>query len=195
MAGRWAGARGWIRGPLNRAAGTRPPASARAPGGTAHCSSSTGLSWSGSSGGAGRWAPGSMGGDDEIGRREHGRRRAHGHADWPDSAGRRRPVIDGVGHSRSTTRRHQRVVCGRGRDPTLRTAGRYKVANCARAQPVFYRFGRLTHGKVISVSVLSGCWRSQETDVFCTDVAGLIDDDGVVSTTATGSAPTAPGAA
>ena len=159
-AGRWAGARGWIRGPLNRAAGTRPPASARAPGGTAHCSSSTGLSWSGSSGGAGRWAPGSMGGDDEIGRRGHGRRRAHGHADWPDSAGRRRPVIDGVGHSRSTTRRHQRVVCGRGRDPTL-----------------------------------SGCWRSQETDVFCTDVAGLIDDDGVVSTTATGSVPTAPGAA
>ena len=32
---------------------------------------------------------------------------------------------------------------------------RYKVANCARAQPVFYRFGRLTHGKVISVSVLT----------------------------------------
>ena len=65
--------------------------------------------------GQGRWAPGSMSGDDEIGRRGHGRRRAHGHADWPDIAGRRRPVIDGVGHSRSTTRRHQRVVCGRGR--------------------------------------------------------------------------------
>ena len=36
---------------------------------------------------------------------------------------------------------------------------RYKVANCTRAQPVFHRFGRLAHGKVISVSVLSvsGC--------------------------------------
>ena len=33
--GRWTGARGWIRGPRNRSAGTRPPAPARAPGGTA----------------------------------------------------------------------------------------------------------------------------------------------------------------
>ena len=34
---------------------------------------------------------------------------------------------------------------------------RYKVANCTHAQPVFYGFPRFAHGKVISVSVLSGC--------------------------------------
>ena len=49
----------------------------------------------------------------------------------------------------------ERVVCGRGRDPTLRTGDRYKVANCIQAQPVFYGFARLAHGKVISVGVLS----------------------------------------
>ena len=31
---------------------------------------------------------------------------------------------------------------------------RYKVANCIQAQPVFYGFARLAHGKVISVGVL-----------------------------------------
>ena len=33
---------------------------------------------------------------------------------------------------------------------------RYKVANCIQAQPVFYGFARVAHGKVISVSVLKG---------------------------------------
>ena len=36
---------------------------------------------------------------------------------------------------------------------------RYKVANCAHAQPVFYVFARLAHGKVISVSVLTRIMR------------------------------------
>ena len=34
-----------------------------------------------------------------------------------------------------------------------------KVANCPHAQPVFYGFARLAHGKVISVSVLRVSWR------------------------------------
>ena len=35
-------------------------------------------------------------------------------------------------------------------------SGRYKVANCTQAQPVFYGFAGLPDGKVILVSVLSG---------------------------------------
>ena len=34
-------------------------------------------------------------------------------------------------------------------------SGRYKVANCTQAQPVFYGFAGLPDGKVILVSVLS----------------------------------------
>ena len=43
-----------------------------------------------------------------------------------------------------------------GRDgEDVKGSDRYKVANCIQAQPVFYGFARLAHGKVISVSVLS----------------------------------------
>ena len=34
-------------------------------------------------------------------------------------------------------------------------SGRYKVANCTQAQPVFYGFAGLPDGKVILVSVLT----------------------------------------
>ena len=41
----------------------------------------------------------------------------------------------------------------------LKDSDRYKVANCIQAQPVFLRFARLAHGKVICVSVLgAGCF-------------------------------------
>ena len=39
-------------------------------------------------------------------------------------------------------------------------SGRYKVANCTQAQPVFYGFAGLPDGKVILVSVLSHRARS-----------------------------------
>ena len=39
-------------------------------------------------------------------------------------------------------------------------SGRYKVANCTQAQPVFYGFAGLPDGKVILVSVLSVARRS-----------------------------------
>ena len=35
-----------------------------------------------------------------------------------------------------------------------KASDRYKVANCVQAQPDFYGFRRLAHGKVISVTVL-----------------------------------------
>ena len=48
---------------------------------------------------------------------------------------------------------------GRGTGAPLgssKDSGRYKVANCTQAQPVFYGFAGLPDGKVILVSVLSG---------------------------------------
>ena len=43
-----------------------------------------------------------------------------------------------------------------GRGPAyIKDSGRYKVANCTQAQPVFYGFAGLPDGKVILVSVLS----------------------------------------
>ena len=38
--------------------------------------------------------------------------------------------------------------------PAPKDSGRYKVANCTQAQPVFYGFAGLPDGKVILVSVL-----------------------------------------
>ena len=42
-------------------------------------------------------------------------------------------------------------------------SGRYKVANCTQAQPVFYGFAGLPDGKVILVSVLSRCSQPTHT--------------------------------
>ena len=46
-------------------------------------------------------------------------------------------------------------MAGRERGQSSKDSGRYKVANCTQAQPVFYGFAGLPDGKVILVSVLT----------------------------------------
>ena len=79
------------------------------------------------------WAP-----DDEIAARVVTAGNTAG-----DELGGRGPVPD-----RHATQRLRQRLC-------RKDSGRYKVANCTQAQPVFYGFAGLPDGKVILVSVLS----------------------------------------
>ena len=62
---------------------------------------------------------------------------------------------------RRRARQMQNHAADRADDVDPQDSGRYKVANCTQAQPVFYGFAGLPDGKVILVSVPSFSSRSR----------------------------------